>query len=326
MDTLMLGDQENIKIRTCPFCRKPIINTNRYKDIVNKRFKDDINPIKLRVYGTHNKIFEKISELRGKINKCWENYKADILSYDNLNTAYNNLDNLVKRQKKVSLVQVEMECVYLNIFERIVECWQLHRKKTTMFEEEMKKNIDILMNTISIKPTATLPVKISEQQQKDIGNEIKRLNIITQFGRLLNEAGDKRTLPKVEQEIELTKTIVFSISVFSEDKAIESLKNLLKIIQISGEITKYERDMIVKAIGLKAGHWYKCPNGHIYCIGECGGAMEESRCPECKAKIGGTRHTLLPGNAHAPEMDGSKYAAWSEQHNLENFRFDEFLD
>ncbi|KAF9797452.1 hypothetical protein SFRURICE_005928, partial [Spodoptera frugiperda] len=157
MDTLMLGDQENIKIRTCPFCRKPIINTNRYKDIVNKRFKDDINPIKIRVYGTHNKIFEKISELR---------------PYDNLNTAYNNLDNLVKRQKKVSLVQVEMECVYLNIFERIVECWQLHRKKTTMFEEEMKKNIDILMNTISIKPTATLPVKISEQQQKDIGNEI----------------------------------------------------------------------------------------------------------------------------------------------------------
>jgi hypothetical protein len=29
---------------------------------------------------------------------------------------------------------------------------------------------------------------------------------------------------------------------------------------------------IIKAIGLSAGHWNKCPNGHLYVIGECGGA------------------------------------------------------
>lgn len=28
-----------------------------------------------------------------------------------------------------------------------------------------------------------------------------------------------------------------------------------------------------------AGHFFTCPNGHPYAIGECGGAMETSRCP-----------------------------------------------
>ncbi|XP_022837763.1 NFX1-type zinc finger-containing protein 1-like [Spodoptera litura] len=320
MDSLMLGDQENITIRTCPFCRKPIINTNRYKDIVNKRFKDDINPIKIRVYGTNDKISTKITELRRKMTTCFAKYVTDISKDEKLKTTYKNLENHVIKQKKVSLVQVEMECVYLNIFEMIVECWQQHHKQTTMFVDEMKENMNVLLDAISIKPTATLPVKISEQQQKDISNEIKRLNVITQFGKLLNTCQHMKNLPKVKQQIELTKTIVFSVSVFSEDKAIESLKTLQGIIKVSGEITKYERELIVKAIGLKAGHWYKCPNGHIYCIGECGGAMQVSTCPECKARIGGTSHALLPGNQHAPEMDGSKFAAWSEQNNLANFQ------
>jgi len=75
---------------------------------------------------------------------------------------------------------------------------------------------------------------------------------------------------------------------------------------------------------LSAGHWYKCPNGHIYAIGECGGAMQESRCPECNATIGGTNHSLAQGNAHAGEFDGSRHAAWSEAANLANFDPDEF--
>ena len=67
---------------------------------------------------------------------------------------------------------------------------------------------------------------------------------------------------------------------------------------------------------------YKCPNGHIYAIGECGGAMVESKCPECGAKIGGQNHGLTSGNAVAGEMDGALFAAWSEEaNNMANFQF-----
>ena len=45
-----------------------------------------------------------------------------------------------------------------------------------------------------------------------------------------------------------------------------------------------------------ASHWFQCSNGHPFFIGECGGAMEESRCFECGEAIGGQRHVLLASN------------------------------
>ncbi|KAF8748917.1 P-loop containing nucleoside triphosphate hydrolase protein [Rhizoctonia solani] len=50
------------------------------------------------------------------------------------------------------------------------------------------------------------------------------------------------------------------------------------------------------------GHFYQCPNGHPYVIGECGGAMQVSTCPECGAAIGGSHHRSLAGNTHANEF------------------------
>ena len=41
-------------------------------------------------------------------------------------------------------------------------------------------------------------------------------------------------------------------------------------------ISPAERDEIVAAMKDEgvSGHWYSCPNGHVYAIGDCGGAME----------------------------------------------------
>ena len=83
-------------------------------------------------------------------------------------------------------------------------------------------------------------------------------------------------------------------------------------------LTPEEKQQIVSAMGLKQGHWYKCPQGHIYAITECGGAMEKSTCPDCGAVIGGENHRLVEDNQVATEMDGARYSAWSEQANMEN--------
>lgn len=45
-----------------------------------------------------------------------------------------------------------------------------------------------------------------------------------------------------------------------------------------------------------SSHWYQCPNGHPYYIGECGGAMQTSICPECREVVGGTGHRLNSSN------------------------------
>lgn len=48
--------------------------------------------------------------------------------------------------------------------------------------------------------------------------------------------------------------------------------------------------------------------------------MEKSKCPDCKADIGGQNHALVNGNVLASEMDGASYAAWSDTaNNLRNW-------
>lgn len=74
---------------------------------------------------------------------------------------------------------------------------------------------------------------------------------------------------------------------------------------------------------MRQGHWYKCPNGHIYVITECGGANQIGTCNECGARIGGTNHRLLEDNSLAPEMDGARFPAWSDAANMANDHFED---
>mmetsp|Transcript_33938 Transcript_33938/g.71265 ORF Transcript_33938/g.71265 Transcript_33938/m.71265 type:complete len:99 (+) Transcript_33938:463-759(+) len=68
-----------------------------------------------------------------------------------------------------------------------------------------------------------------------------------------------------------------------------------------------EKRMVFEAMGFPGNnrtngmgnHWYQCPKGHIYVIGDCGGAMTTSQCPECGATIGGQSHVLLSDNTVA---------------------------
>lgn len=87
--------------------------------------------------------------------------------------------------------------------------------------------------------------------------------------------------------------------------------------KISDSLVSKAMPSIVAALSteVKHGSWFKCPNGHPYVIGECGGAMEQAKCPECSATIGGLNHTPSAGNTHY-NVDGSRYPAWSNDANL----------
>ena len=39
-------------------------------------------------------------------------------------------------------------------------------------------------------------------------------------------------------------------------------------------ISDTERQEIVQAMGMGRGAWHACPNGHVYAIGDCHGAMQ----------------------------------------------------
>ncbi|ORZ31719.1 hypothetical protein BCR44DRAFT_1463653 [Catenaria anguillulae PL171] len=61
-----------------------------------------------------------------------------------------------------------------------------------------------------------------------------------------------------------------------------------------------KRSELVLAMGAAYGHhWYTCPNGHLYFIGDCGQASKEARVPIVD-KIGGSGyHQLREGNQRA---------------------------
>lgn len=83
--------------------------------------------------------------------------------------------------------------------------------------------------------------------------------------------------------------------------------------EMRSQVTKAELNTVVGAMRreIRSGGWFRCGNGHLYAIGNCGGAMEEKICPEdgCGLVIGGENHRSAPGNVHA-NIDGSTHPAW----------------
>ncbi|GJJ08048.1 hypothetical protein Clacol_002255 [Clathrus columnatus] len=92
------------------------------------------------------------------------------------------------------------------------------------------------------------------------------------------------------------------------DQFIADLKELKEFAKRGGRyqpVSLQEKQDVLNALGFATtGHFYKCPNGHPFVIGECGGAMQTSRCPECGAEIGGDGHRLLESNSRDTEFEG----------------------
>jgi len=92
------------------------------------------------------------------------------------------------------------------------------------------------------------------------------------------------------------------------EKILDQWKEIQRSIKLNTvfyeEMTQQEMEFVVQGLELPhTGHFYRCPNGHTFVIGDCGGANEVSRCPECHEPIGGTGHQLVAGNSVATEYE-----------------------
>lgn len=174
--------------------------------------------------------------------------------------------------------------------------------------------------------------KISEQEMHSFEREVKRIHRIidffvytnsTEYRMVSSNSGVKET--RIAAESYLFSPTVYNEDVDSSVKAV--LGRLKEQIRSSTILTDQEKSMIHKAMSSsfnssqKTGHWFKCKNGHVYCITECGGAMQEAKCPVkgCSTMIGGQQHRLRGDQALATEMDGARHAAWSDANNMANY-------
>ncbi|ETN42088.1 uncharacterized protein HMPREF1541_04027 [Cyphellophora europaea CBS 101466] len=71
-------------------------------------------------------------------------------------------------------------------------------------------------------------------------------------------------------------------------------------------VSNEEKRAVVAAMSSEfrgTGHWYYCPNGHPFTIGNCGLAREQATCPECGAAVGGMNYQLAEGNTIARDLE-----------------------
>lgn len=86
---------------------------------------------------------------------------------------------------------------------------------------------------------------------------------------------------------------------------IDAVENMLNDGEYRQVTTEELRSVYMALTGelRGTGHWYTCQNGHPFTIGECGMPMQQARCPECGAPIGGQNHAAVEGVRRATEIE-----------------------
>lgn len=224
--------------------------------------------------------------------------------------------NKLKSTKKLNIPSATSTAtlkVQIEIFSQLVEwCSSTYKYLVEESRHKVIAHMDLLLHVVRKREK-----KISGQEVEDISMEIQRFYRLCQLHKLKSEQthGMSCSNPEVKKCYEVAHRIAYSIEKFSKERDRElknALENLSRVMKSGLKITDAERKEIVRGMGYKQGHWYKCPNGHIYIITECGGAMETGQCYECGETIGGSNHRLLSSNRVASEMDGATRPAWPQ--------------
>ncbi|XP_033104281.1 NFX1-type zinc finger-containing protein 1-like [Anneissia japonica] len=294
--------QVTVQLKGCPKCKTTIRNSLRYGDVIKSRF-NDIESVKEKIKGERErdsviKSFPK--RCRTGFYRCGREVHVPIWLQKLIRDKFHkdaSLQEIIDLRNKVEFV-LQLHTIKLNLclFHSAENYVDINARAKALENVLEKYKNDIL----------------SEQQLYDIEIQLRWMQAAINYLKLKNT-------PKSEDDLKEIKNILdHNIHFPSDFSELTSLFDTVKKRSGLG-ISDDERIMIVKAMDLAKGHWYKCPNNHVYAIGDCGGANQESTCPECKEAIGGTQHRLTSGNEVASEMDGARYSAWSEQANLENY-------
>ena len=327
LDQWMETQENEVQFKRCPEpeCKTLIRTSLRYYNQI-KRVHNDFEEIKrtqLDVSKDTPGLLAKLQDIEKKSRRCREIFR-DLQKIKSL------LDPLSRPRYILPhcLSAVHTQLSILPAIEKMYTALAQVRPKCIQFGDNCTITTEIVHRDIERVQRFLMQESLTDQQLSDIDSEMKRLQCLLSLLELHSKIkGRKVVITPIDQgHLDSLASRVYhsgagTIPRVSEDlekDVTELIADFKKQYSIEG-LTETERTQIVKAVNLSKGHWFKCPNGHFYCIGECGGATEEAKCPECGAGIGGTNHTLRSDNQLAPEMDGAQHAAWSTAADMENY-------
>ncbi|XP_028303349.1 NFX1-type zinc finger-containing protein 1 isoform X2 [Gouania willdenowi] len=311
MDTYMGLEEEALKLKECPKCRTPLRKNLRYGSYINKCLAE-IEMVKEKINGQPGDI----ETLRKILQIEWKDIlRANILHHQAPDWYF------TKRLQQTCLTRNDIRILenQIDFHKRIGKLLNDSKLKMLPMDrcsfERYTEQFVLWLNSHHLKFT--------DQQVFDLERELQKLRCLAALNARCYLAEQRQKTNEIHGDVLKIKNVLTKNGQFTEadQKSVnQAMDELDKKVPPTGlGISEDERKMIVSAIKLPAGHWHKCPNGHVYLITECGGAMERRSCPDCGVSIGGERHTLDSGNTVASEMDGAQHSAWSEVNNLLNF-------
>lgn len=303
------GDEVAIKLKVCPICQVPIRKNLRYGTSL-KQCLEEIEVVKEKILGSAGEIAVSQERLMALLEG--KNLLCQLLPEDFLKLK----EKLA--QKNLSVKDLGLVENYISFYDHLAGLYDSLKKVDVLEQKKVRTRLDQVHKWLAKKR-----LSFSSQELDDLQSEIQRLRYLVNLLTRCKMAEGK-VRGSVAEEIRTVRNILERTCKFTQKDAqlvqrkMEALKAILPCSGLG--ISEEERVQIVKAMGYPRGHWFKCPNGHIYVIGDCGGAMQRATCPECQEVIGGANHTLERSNRLASEMDGARHPAWSDTaNNLMNY-------
>jgi hypothetical protein len=273
----LLGSDISDKSKQCPECRAPITMVRRYGRITK---------------------FSCLRSLERKHMTMYDEAIVGLSAKDPHQRSVKILNMMVRDIRASPMRQVYEACtgsegssmveVQLPPDKPLIRCLELLGETYATDEYKLQKAVETFEEAIMVA-----------QRAKMIRSEATvRIAMASSLARWVDHnAGIKsKVFVQLEFVIKMTSTRPGIV-----DDLIRQARELKEHFE---GIRKREIQEIIRAMkrhdydyGTSASsHWYECPNGHPYFIGECGRAMQESRCSECNELVGGTSHNLLRTN------------------------------
>ncbi|NXK93324.1 ZNFX1 protein, partial [Formicarius rufipectus] len=309
LDHYMDEDDDVVKLKVCPMCQTPIRKNMRYSTSVKRRV-DEIEQVKQKIQGSAQEIESSRQRLKAAL-------EGNAVLKINLTSKFFMLKDKLEASdlstKSIGLIENQ-----LNFYKRVADLTASMCKIAENERQGVRKRLEEVQEWLEKQR-----ISFTEQELSDLQSELQRLTYLVNLLARCN-APSRMISAELAADIASARKILEGTKKFTEqdEAAVKApMEKITTHLPVSGlGISEAERVQIVKAVGYPRGHWFKCKNGHIYVIGECGGAMQRSKCPECHEVIGGSNHALDSSNSLAPEMDGATHAAWSDTaNNMLNF-------
>ena len=284
------------KPKSCPACKAVIHSVYRYGRMIrNSELR--LLERKFRYYITS--VLSTVSQQESGLKKLYA--LEELITTATKRTPTRKLYEAMQGKGQVEIAEPPSVSILQAAIEYGGALLQYVAASSSWLNEKGSKSDALLSSTLEVADTKGYTTKGADLRLVIVKFRLKR------FPSLEN----RRQIGQQQNMIDMLNWILETAKnsrapLNSQCRAAEHLKQA-----ITGQISAVEVKDILRAMERNTGydqgstwssHWYECPNGHAYFIGECGQAMEESVCPECGALIGGRSHSLNASNRTVSDL------------------------